>query len=65
MNTNPAGMAYKFLNVKDTKQEEEPVQKGLLNRPAKARSKEDASKIERIAEYVSMIRNKRMENKNA
>ena len=29
MNTNPAGMAYKFLNVNDTKQEEEPVKKGL------------------------------------
>ena len=27
MNTNPAGMAYKFLNVNDAKQEEEPVKK--------------------------------------
>jgi len=65
MNTNPAGMAYKFLNVNDAKQEEKPVKKGLLNRTKESRSKEDASGIERIAGYVSMIRNKRMENKNA
>jgi len=65
MNTNPAGMAYKFLNVNDAKQEEEPVKKGLLNRTKESKSKKDASEMERIAGYVAMIRNKRMENKNA
>jgi len=65
MNTNPAGMAYKFLNVNGAKQEEEPVKKGLLNRPREAMSKEGASEIERIAKYVSIIRQTRLDNKNA
>ena len=65
MNTNPAGMAYKFLNVNDTKQKEEPVKKGLLNRPREAMSKEDASELDRIAKYVSIIRQTRLDTKNA
>ena len=65
MNTNPAGMAYKFLNVNDAKQEEEPVKKGLLNRPREAMSKEDAYELYRIAKYVSIIRQTRLDTKNA
>ena len=65
MNTNPAGMAYKFLNVNDVKQEEEPVKKGLLNRTKESRSKEDASELDRIAKYASIIRQTRLDVKNA
>ena len=65
MNTNPAGMAYKFLNVNDAKQEEEPVKKGLLNRTKESRSKEDASELDRIAKYASIIRQTRLDIKNA
>ena len=65
MNTNPAGMAYKFLNVNDAKQEEEPVKKGLLNRTKESRSKEDASELDRIAKYASIIRQTRLDTKNA
>ena len=66
MITNPAGMAYKFLEFQDMPVEQEPVKRGLLTKTNNMSNKPDnETEMQKILRYVSMVRNARMGLKDA